>query len=200
MSFVTSNPMPTLYLEGPAFYGPDKRKYETLESFTQKSIRLGYLLCNAIEFDEIPLPTALVTLPRGSWLVADVVARMLGFEGHEAVSRGISSYKGTQQKSFNFGQPLSAEDIEGEDLLIVDEVADSSKTLRQVAAEALDKGAKSVTTGVVDFKREASNGFVPDIYVEEVGNIWVVYPREPLDNWGKAFRASMLARQQVGDV
>lgn len=71
-------------------------------------------------------------------------------------------------------QPVKA-DINGETILLFDDVADSGQTMEFVKKLLLDQGAKEVDTATLFYK--PSSKMVPDFYDHQT-NAWIVFPHE----------------------
>lgn len=160
----------------------DGKKYETFESFYEKCILLGEKISEAQNSNGILKITKILLMPRGSLMVADAVSRILSLRGHQILSIGFTSYDGhVQSETVKIGQKPNLNDVEGEVVLVIDEVCDSSKTLREVKQILVELNAKKVITATVDWKPKNSDKFKPDFYVDEVDQ-WIVYPSEVLED------------------
>jgi hypoxanthine phosphoribosyltransferase len=139
-------------------------------------------------------------LPRGSFAVADVMSRRLGFSALEIVSQSQTSYEHgkTVAGKRHFGQTITGQLVEGMDILVVDDTSDTDETLAQFKRIAFDLGAKSVKTAVIVYKPERNTtGQVPDYYLFEY-NGWIDFPSEIHDAVGEtsvACRANILRRE-----
>lgn len=69
--------------------------------------------------------------------------------------------------------------VKGKKVLIVDDVADSGKTLSLVVQIVRKKGAKVVKTATLHYKKSAISK--PDFYLKETSS-WIVYPWEKKSN------------------
>lgn len=65
-------------------------------------------------------------------------------------------------------------DIEGKNVLMVDEVADSGGTFVKAEEYILSKNPKNLFTAVLHLKDKSQ--FIPDFIGEHAGNKWIVYP------------------------
>jgi hypoxanthine phosphoribosyltransferase len=113
---------------------------------------------------------------------------------------GITSYPDGQivaGSEFEYGQMPTPEEVRGYNLLIVEEVCDTGKTL-QHAVELLElAGAGLIRTAVLHYKPEKTQtGFVPDWYAD-VTNKWVIYPWELHEAVGKK---SVVRRQAEEEI
>lgn len=121
---------------------------------------------------------AMVVPPRGGYLVADVLARRFDFEAPEMLHACLTSYLyGESSGKFSNGQWFTQEQVEGKDLLAVDEVADSLKTWKRIRDSALNLGARSISLAVSDWKPENNEtDLIPDFFVNKRGPGWIHYP------------------------
>lgn len=72
--------------------------------------------------------------------------------------------------------PLT-ESVEGKNVLIVDDVADTGKTLKVVRDYILDKGAREVRIAVIAKKPQSI--IDPDYYIFQTGK-WIIFPWEKM--------------------
>lgn len=156
---------------------PDDALRETWDSVYDKSVQLAQLIeqhCHKTgeQFD------LMLVVPRGAYYPANIVSRELGFDAVHILSASIGSYKGTEQGEFEFGQMPVPEQVRGKDLLIIEEVCDTGKTLDYVYKYLKDNGAGLIRTGVLHYKPgQSQSGFRPDWSVETTDK-WIVYPWE----------------------
>lgn len=89
---------------------------------------------------------------------------------------GVKRYKEKEGGEARFYGGLSI-DVKDKDILLVDDVCDEGITIYEVKNLILSKGAKSICTATLHYKK---NGFYkPDIYGKEVDpGIWIKYPWE----------------------
>jgi len=81
--------------------------------------------------------------------------------------------------SHNLGIPLitSLRDMYGKKFLVVDDIADTGRTLEKLKKlEVCDK----VTFATLDYHKQSS--VVPDCWISEKGDRWIVYPWEREDS------------------
>ncbi len=74
-------------------------------------------------------------------------------------------------------------DVTDKNVLVIDDVVESSKTLALALNYLKERGAKKVFTAVlldkyVDGKEKA---VVPDFFSEKISNKWIVYPWEKFE-------------------
>jgi hypoxanthine phosphoribosyltransferase len=165
---------------------PDDAMRETWDSVYEKSLELAARIekhCRETgeQFDSI------VVVPRGSYYPVNIVARELGFESVDLLHACVSSYVpvSTQRTEFTLGQMPTDEEIEGKNLLIIEEVCDTGHTLKYLTDLFKQQGAELIRTGALHYKPDQSQtGFKPDWYAAETDK-WIVYPWEVHDSNGK---------------
>lgn len=159
---------------------PDDALRETWQSVYAKTLKLAEMIeahCRETgeRFD------AIVVIPRGSYYLANVLARRFGFDATELLQLALTSYKqGKAERvdDFMLGQTPTDNEVRGKKLLIVDEVCDTGETLRFVADRLKGQGADLVRAGVLHYKpAQSTTGFKPD-WAALTTDRWVVYPWE----------------------
>ncbi len=141
----------------------------TWDDITLSTLRLARKVVEAHA-----VPDMLVGILRGGWVVARLLSDYLGVNSVEAV--GIRFYKGVGERHERpvITRPLTA-DVGEKKVLIVDDVADSGKTL-QITIELLQLyGPKEVKTASIYVK--PTTVIVPDFYVIET-DAWIIFPWE----------------------
>jgi uncharacterized protein len=130
-------------------------------------------------------PEVIVGICRGGWLPARVLSDLLGNPSLASVR--AESYVGIgEAKSHpDLAQVLST-DVAGKSVLVVDEVADSGRSLKLVVDHVMEQGAREVKTVVLYVK--SCCGFKPDFYGAETG-CWVVFPWELKETLREIFDA-----------
>jgi hypoxanthine phosphoribosyltransferase len=117
-------------------------------------------------------PDVLVGVCRGGWFPARVLSDLL--ENPRLATVSAESYVGIEQDR---GQPLLTQtvsaDVNGKRVLVVDEIADSGKSLDLVISHIIGGGACEVRSAVLYFK--PSSIIKPD-YFEKETCCWVVFP------------------------
>lgn len=164
-------------------------KIETWESINQKSVKLAQMIIDSLK-DAAPseLFDKVVTIPKGGLYPANIVTREIGCKGTDILSAAMGSYASGVDKRKNeisYGQMPTAEEVRGKNLLIIDEVCDSGKTLLDLVNKLKQMGATKVMTAVIHYKPgKSETGFVPDWFVKKTDS-WVVYPWEISEYNGK---------------
>lgn len=119
-------------------------------------------------------PDMIVGLSRGGLVPARIMADVLGVE--EVGIVGMKFYKGTHRigEFPRITQELTT-DLKGKKVLLVDDVADTGRSLI-VAKEYLKrKGAEVVKVATIHYKPNSE--FKPDFYVMTTSS-WIAYPWE----------------------
>jgi len=137
--------------------------------FLDMSIELAKKI---VERDDIP--DVVIAVLRGGYFVAKLVADYLGIETIATIE--VKFYRGIGERAERpiVVKPLTI-DIRGRDVLIVDDVADSGRTLQVVSDIARLHGARTVHTAALFYKPWSI--IIPDYYVEETDK-WIVFPWE----------------------
>lgn len=179
--------IPRLHYAGSAFIDERGRLCETVTSYYEKQIKLGLLVIDAIKTGKIERPTRILSIPRGSLWPTDTLARMLNLTGDKVISYGLSTYSGeTLEDKFRIGQVPPQELIEGEIVLIADEVADTTRTLRKATADVSEMNPAALITATVYDKLKPGT-IRPDFVAAHTDHPdrWIVFPNEPLEQFGK---------------
>lgn len=143
--------------------------------------------------------TRIAFVPRGGLYLANVLSRMLGLAGDQAISLGISKYDREhpmQAGNFRIGQLPSESQVAGQVVLLVDEVHDSGRTAEWARNALAELGATAVLMAVIHYKPDANaTGYEPDFYIEAVDG-WVHYPWEPIDLLGNVYQAALQVQSE----
>jgi hypoxanthine phosphoribosyltransferase len=119
-------------------------------------------------------PDVIVGISRGGWPPARVMSDLLG--NTKLANVAVEFYVGIAKPSDEpfITQPVSMS-VEGKDVMLFDDVADTGKSLRLVKDHLIINGAKSVKTVVIFFKPWSV--IEPDYYDTKTRS-WVVFPWE----------------------
>lgn len=132
-------------------------------------------ICSAIDRENVDV---LVGICAGGLPPTTLFSKYLANKNIQVIS--ASSYSEEhQQKDLRVWNLPARESIEGKNVLLIDDIADSGKTLsviKQILLEEL--GANSVTTTTVFINVEHCV-FYPDLWAFETLN-WIVFPWEEL--------------------
>ncbi len=120
------------------------------------------------------LPDTVIAVLRGGYFIAKILADYLGLESIATIE--VKFYKGVGERAERpiVVKPITV-DIKGRDVLIVDDVADTGRTLQVVADIARLHGARTVYTAALFYKPWSIT--IPDYYVDETDK-WIVFPWE----------------------
>jgi hypoxanthine phosphoribosyltransferase len=114
----------------------------------------------------------LVAVSRVGWVPARIFSDLL--DNHDLASVKAENYVGVAKVKAEpkLTQPLSL-DVSGKRVLVVDDVADSGKSLQLVVNHILERGAVEVKTVTLYYKPTST--FKPDFYEKETQS-WIVFP------------------------
>ena len=132
----------------------------------------------------------IVGILRGGYISARILGDMLGTENIGVVE--VKFYKGIEERAERpiITQPLTA-DVKGKNVLVVDDVVDSGRTLEIVTEQVRLRGARSVRTAVLFYKPKSI--IRPDFFAQETSE-WVVFPWESCE-----FIRELRVRDQISD-
>ena len=131
------------------------------------------ILCDQIKKSRFE-PDVLVFVLRGGAPVATMVSDCLGVREIAGVRARLYSSVGKAGDEVKIEQPLTI-DIRDKRVLIVDDVADTGKTLDAIFKHLMEKKPKEIRVATIHFKPWSI--FKPDYFVEET-DYWIVYPWE----------------------
>lgn len=119
-------------------------------------------------------PDVIVGIARGGWIPARILSDLL--ENPNVASVRVEFYVdvGKTAKTPRITQGVSVP-LEGKKVLVVDDVADTGKSLKAVLEYLTGLGAKEVKAATLHYKPKSI--IKPDFYVEET-EAWIVYPHE----------------------
>lgn len=177
--------------EGKRYEGvPNTPVWETWESTLLKTTELGHMVIAASILHPENAPTKIAAVPRGGLYVVNILSRMLGMSGDNVLSVGLSRYSRdhpTHAGDFKIGQVPETQDVDGQRILLADEVYDTGRTTEKSKEILTSLGAASVTTAVIHFKPNMNEtGVEPDYFVEATDG-WVHYPWEVIDPQGSLY-------------
>jgi hypoxanthine phosphoribosyltransferase len=172
----------------------DSPVWETWDSVFLKTTTLGHEIIQQTLKDPSERITRIAVVPRGGLYMVNVLSRMLGLGGAEVLSLSISKYDRahpTQAGAFKIGSIPARDAVEGQVVLLADEVHDTGETMLVAKKALLDLGAASVRTAAIHYKPGPNTtGTAPDFFVVET-NGWVHYPWETIDPGGTLYRAAL---------
>ena len=165
--------------------------WETWDSVFLKTTTLGHEIIRRSLEDPGERITRIAVVPRGGLYMVNVLSRMLGLSGSEVLSLSISKYDRehpTEAGAFRVGSIPSRESVEGQVVLLADEVHDTGETMERAKNTLLELGAASVRTAAIHYKPGPNTtGTMPDFFVVETDG-WVHYPWETIDPSGTLYR------------
>ncbi|NPA96072.1 MAG: phosphoribosyltransferase [Crenarchaeota archaeon] len=171
---------------------PKKFLVLTWHRFLDMSIELAEKIVSSGK-----LPDTIVAVLRGGYFIAKILADYLGIDSIATIE--VKFYKGIGERAERpiVVKPIT-EDMRDRDALIVDDVADSGRTLQVVADIARLHGARTVYTAALFYKPWSI--IIPDYYVEETDK-WIVFPwevGETLRELSKEYGSLSRAATEIG--
>ncbi len=139
--------------------------YEMLLNLAEKVRRDGFK------------PDVIVGISRGGWPPARVLSDLL--ENPELANVKVEFYLGVAETKGEpvITQPVST-DVRGKRVLVVDDVADTGKSLSLVKSNLLELGSLEVKVATLYYKPWSI--FKPDYYEKETRK-WVIFPWERME-------------------
>ncbi|WP_031435008.1 phosphoribosyltransferase [Methylomarinum vadi] len=116
----------------------------------------------------------LIAIGRGGYVPGRILSDMLGI--HDLTSFKIEHYRSTRKVSEAFVKyPLSA-DLQGKNILLLDDVCDSGDTFAVGGDHVRNRGpVENLRTAVLHYKTVSA--YKPDFFVETVSDWrWIIYP------------------------
>ncbi len=135
-------------------------------------------------------PDVIVAVLRGGVVPALIVSDVLNVEEFYAIR---VKHWGIAEEVYKVPviEQLPQGKLEGKRVLLVDEIADTGKTIEVAVRELRKMGLQEVRTSVVHLKPTSS--VIPDYYVEKLNRwVWVFYP------WSTAETLISLAHRELG--
>ncbi|MHA1952757.1 MAG: phosphoribosyltransferase [Candidatus Heimdallarchaeaceae archaeon] len=138
-----------------------------------QSYQMTFYLFEKITDDEF-FPDVIVGIARGGWIPARLLADFYG--NRRTANIKIEFYDNTSRASDEpiITQEIS-ENVEGKIVLVVDDVADSGKSLIAAVEHVKNMNPKEIRTATLYYKKHSI--LKPDYYIRETQS-WVVYPWE----------------------
>ncbi len=116
----------------------------------------------------------IVAVARGGWVPARILADLLEIKELYSVKTEHWGMVATITGEAKITQPLNVS-LDGKNVLIVDDVADTGETIKIVREHVKNLMAKDIRIAVIDYKKTSK--FIPDYYAAEMeGWKWIVYP------------------------
>ncbi|WP_336021721.1 phosphoribosyltransferase [Halobellus salinisoli] len=125
----------------------------------------------AAEFE----PDVVVALARGGWFAGRCICDFLGLD--DLTSLKMEHYVGTAQKAGEpeVRYPMPQGSVEGKDVLIIDDIADTGGSIERAYEYVTDRDAGEVQTATLQLLQTSE--FEPDFVGERLEEwTWIVYP------------------------
>lgn len=150
----------------------------------------GAFACSVLTWDEFQLlakqlcdkvaesdfePDMVVGLARGGWPPSRCVCDFLGLSDLTSVK--VEHYEGAAKKLDKPQVRYDAQPkaIEGKDVLLVDDIVDTGKTIETAIAHVEEQGANEIRTALL--QTLPTSEYEPDFYGEALDeSVWVLYP------------------------
>ncbi|ELY99177.1 phosphoribosyltransferase [Natrialba asiatica] len=120
-------------------------------------------------------PDVIVALARGGWFAGRCLCDFLGL--NDLTSLKMEHYVGTAEKSGEptVRYPMPEGSVEGKDVLIIDDIADTGGSIKRAHEYVEDRNAGEVRTATLQLL--GTSEFEPDYVGEQLETwTWVVYP------------------------
>ncbi|UWG47283.1 Hypoxanthine phosphoribosyltransferase [Halanaeroarchaeum sp. HSR-CO] len=120
-------------------------------------------------------PDVIVALARGGWFAGRVLCDFLGLD--DLTSLKMEHYVGTAEQSGSpeIRYPMPEGSVEGKDVLIVDDIADTGGSIERAYEYVTDRDAGEVQTATLQLLQTSE--FEPDFVGERLEQwAWIVYP------------------------
>jgi hypothetical protein len=135
-----------------------------------------YDLCVKISHDVVRSefkPDAIVAVGRGGWIPARIISDFLNIRELYSVKAEHWDVAETKDDAV-ITQPINV-NIKDKKILVIDDVADTGKTLNVVINHLLKSGAREIKSAVLQYKKTSE--FIPDFSGEILKRwVWIVYP------------------------
>ncbi len=138
----------------------------------------------------------IIGIMRGGWIPAKLLLDYLGV--NELASIEIKFYKGinVREKEPIIVTPLF-QDIYGKNVLVVDDVADTGKTLAKAVEFLKYYGPRAITTATLFVKPWTT--FWPDFYAEKT-TAWIVFPWDKGETLEELYRSGMNTFEKLAEI
>jgi hypoxanthine phosphoribosyltransferase len=141
-------------------------------------------------------PDVVVGVTRGGWIPARILADLLGIGKLATV--GVEFYLGVAE---TLSEPVLTQgvsvDIRGKKVLLVDDVADTGKSLMLARKHLQQRGAAEIQVATVYYK--PLSVVAPDYYEKETG-CWVVFPWDAKENVRKILEHGSVVNVEVAEL
>ncbi len=152
-------------------------------------------LANSIRISNFTLDT-IIGVSRGGWVPARVLSDLLSI--HDIGSVKAEFYLGVNETTSEpvITQPVSA-NVQDKRVLVVDDVADTGKSLRLVEAHVLQHGANQLKIATLYYKPWSVT--LPDFY-EKLTRAWIIFPWERKEALKKVIEKSMNQDEPIAAI
>jgi hypoxanthine phosphoribosyltransferase len=142
------------------------------------------------------VPDTIVGISRGGWIPARVLSDLLSI--HDIASVKAEFYLGVNETASEpvITQPVSA-NVADKSVLVVDDVADTGKSLRLVKAHLLQRGAKELKIATLYYKPWSV--ILPDFYEKRTRD-WIIFPWERKEALKKVIERARKLNQPIAGV
>lgn len=141
-------------------------------------------------------PETIVGISRGGWVPARVLSDLLSI--HDIASVKAEFYLGVNEtKSEPVITQAVSTDVRNKRVLVVDDVADTGKSLRLVEAHLLKHGVKELKIATLYYKPWSVT--LPDYY-EKLTCDWIIFPWERKEALKKVIEKSMKQDQSIAAI
>ncbi|ELY61185.1 phosphoribosyltransferase [Natronolimnohabitans innermongolicus] len=120
-------------------------------------------------------PDVIVALARGGWFAGRCLCDFLGLD--DLTSLKMEHYVGTAEKSSEptVRYPMPEGSVEGKDVLIIDDIADTGGSIERAYEYVTDRNAGEVRTATLQLL--GTSEYEPDYVGEHLAEwTWIVYP------------------------
>ncbi len=119
-------------------------------------------------------PEVIVALAKGGWFAGRILCDLLGLD--ELTSLKVEHYSGiNERKELKVKSVPTSEEVEGKNVLIVDDIANTGMSIRRAREEIESLNAKDVKTATLLLLHTSK--FIPDYFGECLEEwAWVIFP------------------------
>jgi len=118
-------------------------------------------------------PDMIVALAKGGWFAGRILCDLLGLD--DLASLKIEHYAGVAKGDVKIKYSLPTESINGKEVLIVDDIANTGESIRTAKEYIESNGAKDVKTATLQLLYTSK--FIPDYFGEYMEEwAWVIFP------------------------
>jgi hypoxanthine phosphoribosyltransferase len=138
----------------------------------------------------------IVGVSRGGWIPARIMSDLLGNLNLANVTAEFYVGVAETRQEPSITQPVSAS-VDGKKVLVVDDLADTGKSLKLVTSHLKSQGASEVKIAIIYYKPWSIT--VPDYYEKETRR-WIVFPWEQKETVKKIVEKFMDAGRTVEEA